>query len=249
MTEPSRELTPVRGGAVVADPRLGRVVQFDPRSRNYPVRALLTPVQLAKLRSYTWSIGETLDQGQEGSCVGHGIAHEIAARPVVGSADHTKALEIYHQAQTLDEWPGESYEGTSVLAGMKAATAMGYYDEYRWAFGLEDLVSAVGYRGPAVLGINWYSAMFSPDADGFIHVGGTVAGGHCILMRGIKIRWASRVHSGIDGVDLDASYALLHNSWGPGWGDNGDAKLSLRDLSRLLGEGGEAAIPVRRIKQ
>lgn len=230
--------------------RLGRLRQFDVRSADFPIRAVLDPK--AKPRSYTWSCPVVLDQGQEGSCVGHGVAHELAAKPVmVEGVTHEVALELYHRAQVLDEFPGEAYSGTSVLAGMKAAAERGYFPEYRWAFGLEDTVLALGHHGPVVFGLDWWTGMFDPDEHGFLAVTGQVEGGHCILGRGVRLvkATATSVNVGtgaLAGYDLDRSYVVLHNSWGPGWGDDGDAKLRLSDLDRLLKAGGECSIPVRR---
>ena len=172
------------------------------------------------------------------------MAHEIAARPVMRGADSELAFRLYRRAQQLDEFEGEGYSGTSVLAGMKAATEAGYYSEYRWAFGIEDLVRAVGYHGPAVLGLNWYEGMFEPQS-GVISATGSIAGGHCILMRGVTLRFTGSTRD-FASIDMDRSSALLRNSWGRGWGDNGDCRVTLRDLDRLLHEGGEAAVPVTR---
>jgi hypothetical protein len=138
---------------------------------------------------------------------------------------------IYHEARRLDEWPGENYSGTSVIAGAKAVKALGAIGEYRWAFGLDDLRLAVGHAGPAVLGINWYTDMEETDANGFIHVGGRIEGGHSIVC------------FGVNGRDR---FFRLQNSWGPTWGVNGVCKISFEDMNRLLREDGEACIPRER---
>ena len=111
----------LKNNTYTTDPRLDRIVQFDDRSRNYPIRAQITPKQASKPRSYTWSVGKGLDQGNEGSCVGFSWAHELIARPAVFLyADYNYARnQIYKAAQEIDEWPGVAYEGTSVLAGAK----------------------------------------------------------------------------------------------------------------------------------
>jgi hypothetical protein len=213
----------------VTDPRLDRLPEFDCRSLNYPIRALVGD----KIpRSYTWACDQVLDQGTEGACVGFSWAHELIARPkVILGITNEIARSFYQRAQQLDEWPGTNYDGTSVLAGAKTVMEQGFLEEYRWAFNLYDLILAVGYQGPAVLGINWYTGMMNTQPDGFIKVSGTVAGGHAILMRGVSIK---------------GQYGLLHNSWGPSWGNNGTAKISFDDLQRLMIENGEAAIPVVR---
>lgn len=218
----------LRDGSEVEDPRLGRLKQWDARSRNFPIRTLLPD---KPLRSYTWSCGTVLDQGNVGACVGFSWAHELAARPKIHPADNRLGMTLYHSAQELDEWPGSNYEGSSVLGGAKAVQRAGYLREYRWAFGIQDALGAIAFRGPVVLGINWYSRMFDV-VDGFVRVGGSIAGGHAILARGVNVRTES---------------VLLHNSWSPSWGVHGTARISFSDLERLLREDGECCVPTQRL--
>lgn len=209
---------------------LGRRPEFDERSRAFPVRALLRTV--IQPRSYTWSCPLTLDQGQEGACVGFAFAHEASARPVkVHDVTGDIASSVYVRARQLDEWEGEDYSGTSILAGVKACKEIGWYREYRWAFGLDDMLLAIGYKGPVVLGVNWYAGMVTPDADGVIHVEGELLGGHAILA---------------NGVSIGKKMVRLHNSWGPDWGIRGECFIGFDDLRRLLQEQGEACVPLGR---
>jgi hypothetical protein len=231
-------LVEMRDGTTTRDARLNRLVQFDEKSRNFPVRALIDPA--ATPRSYTWTCGTHLDQGTEGACVGASMTHELCAKPtIIAGLDMKFAREkVYWEAQRTDEWAGGSYpgaspvyEGTSVLAGIKVLRTLGYVKEYRWAFGLNDLVLALGYTGPAVLGIPWYEGMFDVHGCGFIHVSGQVAGGHAILCKGVNVKKKT---------------LTLHNSWGSSWGTNGDCLISWSDMDRLLHEQGEAVIPTVR---
>ena len=229
----------LRGGYETLDPRLDRIPQFDERSRQFSIRAVLTPEQQRKPRSYTWRLETHLNQLREGACVGFSWAHELAARPAIRPVSYELARSIYKQAQFIDEWPGEEYEGTSVLAGAKVVKLQGHIAEYRWAFGIDDLIAAVGYKGPAVLGIPWYEGMLDPDERGFIRPTGRVAGGHAILTNQVQVR---------------EEFFFLPNSWGE-WGipqRPGDvrsgARVSFSDLDRLLHEWGEACIPVLRLR-
>ncbi len=210
---------------------LGRHPEFDPRSRAFPVTAV---IEAKRPRSYTWAGGPVLNQGREGACVGFAWAGELAARPVVvqGITDQT-GRTFYRRAQQLDEWEGEepTYAGTSVLAGAKAVLEAGHIKEYRWAFGVDDLALAVGYAGPAVIGIDWHESMYRPDANGFIYPTGPIVGGHAILVRGYNVRLGR---------------FLLRNSWGPTWGMAGDCFISYSDLGALLANRGDACVPVKR---
>lgn len=210
---------------------LGRLVEFDARSRRYPIRTFL---ENRLPRSYTWRCNTQLDQGNVGACVGFSWAHELAARPseVIG-VTNTIGLNIYRKAQTLDEYPGTNYEGTSVIGGAKAIKTLypNAMDDYKWIFGIEDLILSLGYAGPVILGVNWYSSMFQTDSTGLIKVSGTLEGGHAILANEISIR---------------RGLVRLHNSWGSSWGINGRCYISLDDLARLLSEQGEGCIPIKR---
>ena len=226
-----------------------RVVRFDERSRNYPATL---GFEQAPLRSYSWNYSEPLwlDQGPDGMCVGFAWAHDLAARPVTMPSSYDLARSIYLDAQKIDEWEGEAYSGTSVLAGAKTVAAMLESDPehemraYRWAFGIEDVVRVIGYKGPCVLGINWLADMMDTDENGFIHASGSIQGGHAILARNVKVVWRdkSQAHD-FTNLDLEASYVTLRNSWGAEWGVSGDCKISVAELSSLLAQGGEACVP------
>lgn len=225
------------------DPRLNWVPRFDPRSRAYPVRALI-PVP-PKRRNKTWRLGPILDQGQEGRCVGMGWAAEALATPVavrlkwVAQDIPREPLDfadfVYRSAKLVDEWEGENYDGTSVLAGAKAMESLGLVKEYRWAFSLEDVIDTVLDKGPVVVGTSWYEGMYDP-VGGVLRVTGDVVGGHCYLVVGYRV--APPETGGEDAL-------VIQNSWGTDWGTGGTALVTLSDMRTLLTDG-EAAVVTRR---
>ena len=234
--------TQLRGGGVTVDPRLDRV--YPGVERHFPSLLHLTredPRTQKAPRSFTHNFrgyDPHLDQGREGACVGFGWAHELACYPaIVKGMDFTYARErIYWAAQRRDQWSGGAYpgaspfmEGTSVLAGAEVVhRELGLIGSYKWSLDLNDLILAVGYMGPAVMGTDWYSGMFSTDSSGFVHATGTVEGGHCWLARGVSLRKQS---------------FLCRNSWGANWGQGGDFLISFEDMSKLINSHGEACVP------
>lgn len=231
-------------------PKLDRLVRFDERSRNY--RAV-EGIEDRPLRSRQWTCDIHNDQGAEGACVGFAWSHEIAAKPKPIPTDNEWAKRIYRRAQQLDPWPGENYSGTSVLAGVQAVQEVlnsrgkPLIKEYRWAFGTEDVIRTLGYKGPVVLGIEWHKNFYYPREDGWIALGGGVVGGHAILAKGVHVELINPdAKATYSNIDPHKSYVILHNSWGTNYGDGGDAYISVYDLNYLLGRDGEACIPVRR---
>jgi hypothetical protein len=140
------------------------------------------------------------------------------------------AHDWYRVAQANDQWPGENYDGSSTLGGAKAGLLFGAFKEYRWCFSLEDYILTLGYLGPILVGTNWYRSMFSPDTTGRVTVSGRVSGGHEWMLRG---------------VDPDREMFVARNSWGRGWGRDGDFRISFSDFDRLRKEDGDGAYPVR----
>jgi hypothetical protein len=218
---------------------------FDPRSREYGIRALLgAPPKRREPRF--WTEGTVLDQGSEGACVGFGWLAELLAEPATPDIQPTEefgnrlARLFYKEAQKIDEWPGEDYSGTSVLAGAKIMKKYGYISEYRWCFNIDDIIDAVVLEGPVVIGIPWYSSMYQTNSQGLTAVRGGSVGGHCILL------------TGYHPAKLFGKQSLevfrWRNSWGSSYGLNGSGYIKVSDLRNLFHEGGEACIPVIRNK-
>jgi len=228
----------LKNNQLTEDIRLDRIEQFDEESRRFPIGDLRGAS--GKLRSYTWRCKDWFDQGTEGACVGFSLGHELAARPSeVKDLDYKYLLEkIYWEAQRNDPWAGGSYPnaspkyaGTSVLAGAKAVKELGWIEEYRWAFNMDEVLYGLGHNGPAVIGIPWYRDMYSPDKKGFVKPTGGIAGGHAILARAVNIK---------------KGYVTLRNSWGKNWGKNGDCYVTFEDLEELLKQRGECCFLMKR---
>lgn len=217
--------------------------RHDPRSRDYSIRAAL-PEQVKRKRKLWFVPRPVIDQGKEGACVGFGWTNELRGDPaqVTFKDPVATALDIYRQAQFVDEFEGNNYSGTSVLAGAKTVQTMGYISNYRWAFGIDDVIDALCTTGPVVLGIPWYNSMYWPSKSGMISVTGDIVGGHCILATGYHP--AKRFLA--EGWKNTFEVIRLRNSWGPYYGDKGDCWIRIEDLDLLLKGTGEACVPIGR---
>lgn len=224
---------------------LGRHYSPDARDANFPMRALLPAKAFFGVKRW-WDSGAWLDQGFTGTCVGHGWAHWYEDSPV-NPAGTIDPFMIYREACKIDEWAanddGDLDWGTSVRAGAEVLKSRGGISEYRWATaGLQDVIDAVGTKGPVVMGTNWYDSMFTPVSrkwpDGYyrrtltIPPGAVVEGGHC---------WV------INAVETANRMFRMKNSWGQDWqgSANGRAFISFGNVQRLLNEDGEACIAVQ----
>lgn len=217
---------------VVPGKRLGRsVIQHDPRSRNFPMRGLLGA---APRNSKIWWRRGVFNQGETSTCVGQtimGLANTGPFRSLISKELRLYSpFDLYRLAQTADEWDGEepTYHGTSTLGGMAAAKHIGLIKEYRWCFGLGDVLDTLANHGPVAIGTNWYSSFDNPGYDGRIKItkGATLRGGH---------------ETELVSVNFEEQTVRGANSWGPGWGAGGRFEMTFATLDRLLNEQGEAA--------
>lgn len=212
-------------------PKLDRVPFKDQRSRQFGVAATLRP--MVPRRNRIWQLPKALplDQGAEGACVGFGWAAELASAPIMYSVTDTYARRLYVAARAQDQMMGNDFpEGASVLAGAKVLKAVGIISEYRWAFGVDQIIDTLVQKGPVVLGVNWYESMYETDGNKRVVIDGNPVGGHCITAFGYQ-------------KDLyDEEYILWVNSWGRSYGLNGVGYLPVAGLERLMREDGEACI-------
>lgn len=219
-------------GAGVVNPVLGRsLLWFDEQSRQYGARGVLFDPGTPLVSRY-WDRPQAYNQLRTSQCVAFstkGICNtdpmRVGKDPSVLAAIDPK--RIYDLAQTLDPWPGTAYNGTSTLAGMKAAHQLGLIPGYRWCFGVDDVLKTLSQFGPVAVGVTWWQSMFQPGYQGMLVVdkSGGNAGGHCVELHGIDVE-EQAVHG--------------TNSWGQSWGDNGTFKIRFEDLDMLLRENGEA---------
>lgn len=217
---------------------LGRATKPDARDGLFGVRR----VQQASARvgRSNWGYGfPALNQGSEGTCVGHAFKHRLLAAPVIQgtpTSDPT-ARTIYAEACMDDEWLANydpatgvvdySY-GTSGRAGANALKKRGLIGSYVWGQSVEEIGDFVLDQGPMCIGTAWLSRMSgSFKTGGVMDVTGDEVGGHEYVF--LNVDWDKRL------------FEVL-NSWG-NWGPfgNGRAWMTFADAERLIfGLGGDA---------
>lgn len=203
---------------------LGRLYQPDARDKKFLLKKLLPDKPRPKTKQ--WACNWSGDQKDTPQCVGFAWHALLRSKPVLQRKP--VAATIYQEAQKVDEWEGEDYEGTSVRGGAKALQEAGKIQAYGWAFDLETILQWLGTKGPVVLGTDWYETMFDPDSAGRVHIGGEVAGGHAYLCIG---------------YDEKREALLCQNSWGKSWGKNGRFWIPYVDALVLIHDQGEACTP------
>lgn len=121
------------------------------------------------------------DQGREGACVGFAASRMMSLL----NRKRYDARWLYHEAQEIDEWPGEDYDGTSVRAGMDVLRLSGHRRklgpftlstnpdhgivENRWATNVDDVLACLHNlpeRGDIVLLNSWGKLH---GKDGYAH--------------------------------------------------------------------------------
>jgi hypothetical protein len=121
-----------------------------------------------------------LNQGQTGTCVGHGWRGWYEGEPTTHAAgEGPDAFAIYRRAILLDAWADNDREenlpesqlqgGSSVRAGAQAMQEAGFIASYVWATKASEIADYVTRRdgSPVVLGTSWYESMFHPTRTGW----------------------------------------------------------------------------------
>ena len=211
--------------------RLGRHVNHDERSREYPVARFLAarPVQTVQ-----WSrLVPIYDQGDLGSCTAEAVCGAVSTRPFTRRIKTQQIVRrVYHDETIIDPfegtWPPDD-TGSDGLSACKIAAQRKWIKGYAHAFSFDAVLQALQH-GPVITGLPWHEGMFTPDSAGLVTVSGPVVGGHELCLTG---------------VDVEGRRLLFANSWGPGWGHAGYGLFTFDDYAALLADDGDATVPLR----
>lgn len=220
------------------DPRLGRHINHDSRSRAYALKAH-PATQLVSIRHQRRV--PIFDQGQLGSCVPNAGLGCLGTDPFWASLrvrlarerliyDESACLAWYRQVTRADPFPGQwepDDTGSDGLSMAKVFAAEGLISGYRHTFSFSDALAAL-MDLPFITGINWYTSMFDCNGAGEVRIlpGATVAGGHEIVA---------------NELDMERERVWFDQSWGR-FGVDGRFWLSFATYQRLLGEDGDVTV-------
>lgn len=215
------------------DPRLGRQLVHDERSRGWAFRPKIdqTTWRDRLIRIYDPIPNPNQDIGCCTCCSKSSQQNAVGNRVLGQVLNYDFARNtMYPLVTSIDPFPGTwppDDTGSSGLASAKAAQKLGIGGEYRWIFGgVEEIVQTVVQGGIVSMGTWWYNDMFNPDSKGYVTPTGGRAGGH---------QWI------FDGFDLD-SRSLRGRCW---WGSFKWFWLTMDTTDFLLGDGGDAHVQKR----
>jgi len=214
------------------DPRLGRHVNHDSRSLNFPFNTTGLSVVNKKHERYI----PILNQGDIGACTGFAGVGSISTSPFINkdnliyNRDHSGSMKLYSEATVIDPFLG-TYPpvdtGSNGLSIAKVLKGAGLISNYKHTFTLFDALKAGGVYS-FITGTRWYSDMFNPDADGRCRITGNISGGHQYQLAEI---------------DIDKGIIWFYNSWGEQWGSQqGKFYLTWADYATLLAQQGDVIV-------
>lgn len=224
---------------------------LDFRDKMYVPSLIEVPTEreLQRYREYRIPI---LDQGYEGACTGYGLAtvvnYLLTTRKVVSDCNPVSPRMLYELAKRYDEWPGESYSGSSARGAMKGWHKHGVCSEELWPS-----VPGKSNKGQLLSGLNdarTGDALRRPLGAYYRVNHKDVVALHAAIAEVGVLFATSNVHQGWtkpgdDGliehsetrlgahafaiVGYDKRGLWIQNSWGEGWGYEGFACISYDD--------------------
>ena len=138
-----------------------------------------------------WRVGTTLNQGNEGACVGFAGTHFLNAAPIPAIHDARYAFDLYEDCKRNDREPGEAYSGTTAAALRIVLQRRDLVRRVSFARSFEAARKWTLNRGGVIYVMDWYEGMYVPNAQGYIRPTGRKAGRHCIFGPG-QNAWGAR---------------------------------------------------------
>ena len=201
--------------------------------------------------------GLVLDQGTEGACTGFGLAAVINLLKFQAGLHDFRASTrmLYEMAKKHDEWPGETYDGSSCRGAIRGWHNMGVCEEKDWPYSHakadRDLTvdRAVAARSNALgsyyrlrpVVTDYHAAL---NETGAIYVSANVHDGWNRPSPGKKDQLPRiKFRSGRTGghafaiVGYDEEGFIVQNSWGAKWGSQGFALWTYEDWLENIMDG------------
>jgi len=208
----------------------------DDRDYAYPVQ-LAGPIQDTERWWAMHGPDFRIDQGGEGTCVGHSFTNELLASP----RPHT-SYPNFATVEQAHQFARKAYLEASgdptYQAGMYVRTMMDYAVSHNYASAYYRCVDVAATNhallttGPVMFASPWYGSMWAEDRELFQATGGELylrvdpatklVGYHCYLLTGIDLD-----------PDVGPPFVRMENSWGPGWMKNGTIRITVDDLAIL----------------
>ncbi len=219
---------------------------IDFRDKMYQASLYEVPTKIDLDEYRKWEV-PILNQGQEGACTGFGLAtvanYLLRRRKIVPDPQQVSARMLYEMAKRYDEWPGESYSGSSARGAMKGWHKHGVCGDTCWPYKgkkaeqrLNEARSADALQRPlgAYYRVNHKDlvAMHSAMTEvGILYATGTVHQGWETLDADGVIPFTELTLGGhaFAVVAYDSRGFWIQNSWGRKWGREGFALITYDD--------------------
>lgn len=211
-----------------------------PQYRAKAVERVLENIDLSS------EIGEIRDTGPEGTTVGFAIAYALQAAVKANTKQGVTLSPrgIYVLAKKYDEWPGEDYEGTSAIGGLKAVREVGAYLEADWPYdykskpkagrkpsyrisayselkGIEEILNALRENKSVIATIQVTDDFDKTDEHGKVTIK-------------LPLRTMGAKAISIVGYNAETAEFKFANDWGTTWGVKGFGLIKDTDLARIL---------------
>jgi len=206
-------------------------------------RDLLVPLPQYDLPvkvDWTEQVTEVKDQGQEGSCTGFSVTalKEFQEWREYGKKFDFSERWAYEFAKEEDEFPGSSYEGSTIRGAMKALEKHGICPEEFWPYvpGKKGQPDEQAAARAYPFRIEKYRSLTIPKKDirlikRGLHETGPVALGVAVHSTWFDVKEEGIIrprftedilgYHAILAVAYDEKFLKFKNSWGTGWGAQG----------------------------
>jgi hypothetical protein len=199
--------------------------------------------------------GKVLDQGAEGACTGFALAAVTNLLNMKrGQSFKASPRMFYEMAQKHDEWPGESYEGSSCRGAIRGWNNMGVCSDDEWKF---------IPKKPGNLTVSRAQSARKNPLGAYYRLRPDVVDYHAALNEVDAVYVSARIHEGwfdpkggknsdISIIQPNQNYVgghafalvgytewgfIVQNSWGKKWGASGFAIWTYADWKASISDG------------